>query len=61
LQDPISIGHKSLREIEKKILSDWKLYLEDPTENIIEFAKRMNKKYTNIVFFDERQYRIVLN
>ena len=40
------MGHKYLINLKKKLLPDWKKYLKNPSENIYQFEKRMQKKYS---------------
>ena len=42
-----NVGHRRLREIEKKLLPDWGEFLKS-TETILEFEKRMLKKYSGV-------------
>jgi hypothetical protein len=44
-ENNIPVGHKYLVGLDKKILPDWNKYLNDPSENIFQFEKRMLKKY----------------
>ena len=44
-EDGIPLGHKYLIDLNKKILPDWKKYLDNPHEDIYQFEKRMRKKY----------------
>jgi hypothetical protein len=44
-ENNIPIGHKYLVGLDKKILPDWKKYLNNPNENIFQFEKRISKKY----------------
>jgi hypothetical protein len=44
-ENGIFLGHKYLINLNKKLLPDWKKYLNDPSENIYQFEKRMRKKY----------------
>jgi len=44
-ENGIPVGHKYLVGLNKKILPDWKKYLNNPNENLFQFEKRMRKKH----------------
>ena len=44
-ENNVPVGHKYLVALSKKILPDWKKYLDNPNENMFGFEKRISKKY----------------